>query len=397
MPRKAAQSERGIRPIPGKPGQWRVIVSAGIDPARSTEQRKVYRQVERRFTGTLTEARAFRAKLLTEARQGRYGGTDATVNELLDAWLRELERIGRAPSTISSYKKIASRYIRPVLGGMKVREVSVRMLADHLATLTEAGNAANSVRLVHATLSAAFSQASRWEWVDKDPTKLVRAPSLQNKRPIIPTAPDVVALLDAAARCNRPDIAVAIWLAATTGVRRGELCALRVTDFDLERGRMQVERALSGETVWTTKNRRWREVALDPATVLVVQGLIESKQHRAEQSGATFRPDGYLFTDTLVGDTPWNPHVVTDTFRKLAADLDLKHIHFHSLRKFMESRALDAGFSIAEVAHRAGHDPAVLMRFYAGGVAESETKLAEAVASLLAPEGTVTPSSYGEK
>lgn len=387
MPRKAAQSERGIHPIPGKPGHWRIVVSAGVDPARSTEDRKVYRQVERRFQGTLTEARAFRAKLLTEARQGSYGSTDATLNELLDAWLRELERIPKAPSTIASYKKLASRHIRPVLGSMRLATVTSRVIAEHLATLTESGLAPNSVRLVHATLSAAFSHAFAHDWVKEHPIKgKVRAPSLQNKRPIIPTAPDVVKLLDAAQRCNRPDIGVAIWLAATTGVRRGELCALRVTDFDLERGRMQVERALSGETVWTTKNRRWREVALDPATILVVEGLIESKQHRAEQEGATFRPDGYLFTDTLVGDQPWNPHIVTDTFRKLAADLDLKHIHFHSLRKFMESRALDAGFSIAEVAHRAGHDPAVLMRFYAGGVAESETKLAEAVASLLVPE-----------
>lgn len=385
MPRKPRRTERGLYEL--SPGVWRVVVSAGVDPARSTEQRKIYRQVERRFTGTLTEARAFRAKLTTEAKQGRYGGTDATVNELLDAWLRELERLGRAPSTIESYRKMASRHIRPVLGSQRARDVTVRMLSDHLAALHEAGAAANTVRLVHATLSAAFSQASRWEWIDKDPTKLVRGPSLANKRPVIPTAPDVVRLLDAAQRCNRPAVAVAIWLAATTGARRGELCALKVTDFDMERGRMQIERALSGETMWTTKNRRWREVALDPATVAVVEAHIDTLRHRADHGGAAFRDDGYLFTDTLIGDEPWHPHIVTDTFRRLAADLELKHLTFHSLRKFMESRALDAGFSVAEVAHRAGHDPAVLMRFYAGGVMESEEKLAEAIASLLAPKG----------
>lgn len=383
MPRKSKRTERGLYEI--SPGVWRVIVSAGIDPARSTETRKVYRQVERRFQGTLTEARAFRAKLITEAKQGRYGGTDATMNELLDAWLRELERLGRAPSTITSYRKMAAAHIRPILGATRVRDVTVRMLSDLLAALHESKLSANSVRLVHATLSAAFSQAARWEWIDKDPTKLVRAPSLQNKRPTIPTVPEVVALLEAASRCSRPEIAVAIWLAATTGVRRGELCGLRLSDFDFDRSRMQVERALSGETVWTTKNRRWREVALDPATVAVVQGHMEVLRLRAEKGGTTFREDGYLFTDSMTGDQPWNPHIVTDTFRRLTADLGLKHLTFHSLRKFMESRALDAGFSIAEVAHRAGHDPAVLMRFYAGGVQESEQKLAEAVAKLLAP------------
>jgi integrase len=377
---------RGVRQL--GPRQWEVNVSAGVDPAKTAATgRTVYRRVYRRVEGTLTDAKRAREQLAVEARQGRYGGTDATVDDLLDAWLRELERIGRAPSTVASYRKIASAHVRPILGPVKARHVTVRQLADHLASLTESGMAANSVRLVHACLSSAFSQAARWEWIDKDPTKLVRAPSLQNKRPVIPTVEDVARLLAGAQRCARPEIAVAIWLSSTTGVRRGELCALRASDFDFERGRMQVERALSGETVWTTKNRRWREVALDPVTVTVIRGHLAMLTARASAAGARFADDGYVFTDTATGDQPWNPHVVTDTFRKLTADLDLKHLTFHSLRKFMESRALDLGFSINEVAHRAGHDPAVLMRFYAGAVDESGKKLAEAVASLLPAPG----------
>lgn len=382
MTRKAP----GIRQL--GPRMWEVNVSAGIDPAKtSAVGRTVYRRVYRRVEGSVTDAKQAREKLAVEARQGRYGGTDATIDELLDAWLRELERIGRAPSTIASYRKIAAAHVRPLLGPLRARKITVRMLADHMGRLADGGLAPNSVRLVHACLSSAFSQAARWEWIDKDPTKLVRAPSLQNKRPVIPTVDEVTRLLDAAGRCPRPAMTTAIWLSATTGIRRGELCALRASDFDLERGRMQIERALSGETMWTTKNRRWREVALDPTTMLLVSDHIEMLTQRATRDGATFPEDGHLFTDTLVGDRPWNPHVVTDSFRKLTGGLGLRHVTFHSLRKFMESRALDLGFSISEVAHRAGHDPAVLMRFYAGAVDESGQKLATAVASLLPAPG----------
>jgi len=376
----------GVRQL--GPRTWEVNVSAGVDPAKTAAAgRTVYRRIYRRVEGSLTDAKQAREKLAVEARQGRYGGTDATVDELLDAWLRELERVGRAPSTITSYRKIAKAHVRPILGPVKTRDVTVRQLSELLSTLTESGLAPNSVRLVHACLSSAFSQAARWEWVDKDPTKLVQAPSLQNKRPVIPTVAEVAQLLEAAARSPRPEMAAAIWLSSTSGVRRGELCGLRVSDFDLERGRMQVERALSGETVWTTKNRRWREVALDPATVAVVEGHLESLRRRAEGVGVTYRDDGYLFSDSPAGSRPWNPHLVTDAFRRLTGDLGLRHITFHSLRKFMESRALDLGFSINEVAHRAGHDPAVLMRFYAGAVDESGRKLAEAIASLLPSPG----------
>lgn len=387
MPRSSKKKERGIREL--SPGVWEVNVSAGVDAFRSTPDAKQYRRVYKRVRGTLTDARNERIALQAEVHQGRYGGTDATVDELLDAWLRELEREGKAPKTIGSYKNYAASHIRPIFGSMKVRTVTARMISDHLAALTERGLAPNTVRLVHATFSAAYSQAARWEWVDKakDPTKLVRAPSLTNKRPTIPTVEEVSKLLNAAKESPRPEMAAAIWLSATTGVRRGELCALRISDFDLERGRMGIERAISDREVWTTKNRRWREVALDIASLAVVEAQIASAQARAFENHTELGPDAYLFSDHSRGLTPWNPHLVTDTFRRLTKDLGLTHLTFHTLRKFMESRALDAGFSVAEVAHRAGHDPAVLMKFYAGGVDESGKKLAEAVASLLAPKG----------
>lgn len=379
-----ARKHPGIRAL--GPGLWEVNVSAGIDVAKTAATGEtVYRRKYLRVSGSLTEAKQAREKLAVEARQGRYGGTDATVNELLDAWLRELARIGRAPSTIKSYRKISDANVRPILGQVKAREVTVRMLADHLAGLTEGGLAPNSVRLVHACLSSAFSQAARWEWIDKDPTKLVRAPSLANKRPTIPTVDEVALLLSAAARSPRPEMAVAIWLSATTGIRRGELCGLRTTDFDLDRARMSVERAISGETVWTTKNRRWREVALDPATVIVIRTHIATNEARAAKLGTRMMEGAYLFTDGD-GSQPWNPHLVTDCFRRLTAQLGLQHLTFHSLRKFMESMALDAGFSIPEVAHRAGHDPAVLMRYYAGAVTDGG-KLAESVAGRLPAPG----------
>lgn len=378
---------RGIRKL--GPDLWEINVSLGIDPAKTQKAgQPVYRREYKRVRGTLTDAKQARARMEVEGRQGRYGGTDATVDDLLDAWLRELERVGRAPKTIASYRNYAAQHIRPIFGPLKVRTITARMLADHLAALSEQGYEPNTVRLVHATLSSAFSQAARWEWVEKDPTKLVQAPSIRNKRPVIPTVEEVAALLDAAAHHRLGEaIVTVIWLAATTGARRGELCGLQVRDFDFTRGRMQIERAISEREVWTTKNRRWREVALDPVTIEVVQRHIALLEQRAHEADTQLGPESFVFSDTPGGSKPWNPHIVTDAFADLKAKLNLPHLTFHTLRKFMESRALDAGFSVAEVAHRGGHDPSVLLRFYAGGVDESGVRLAEAVASLLPAPG----------
>lgn len=388
---RSRAADRGIYPL--APGVWRVQVSGGLDVARTAQSgRPVYRTIERRFHGTKTDARDFRASLIVEARQGRYGGTEATVDDLFDAWVRELDRIGRAPSTIKGYRRVYAAEIRPVFGRVKVRNLTPRMIADHLAACSERGLAPNTVRIVHTCLSSMFSQAARWEWVDKDPTKLVRGPSLPNRRPVIPTVDEVAALLSAAGKSKRPEMQRAIWLSATTGVRRGELAALRIADFDLDGGRMSVERALSAGKVWTTKNRRWREVAIDPLTVAVVAAQVAALEQRALAAGVTLAEDAYLFTDRPTGAVPWHPDRITVYFARLKKALGLGHITFHQLRKFMESMALDAGFSPAEVAHRAGHDPAVLMRFYAGSVDEKSRAMASVVSSLLeAPPAEVGP------
>lgn len=62
----------------------------------------------------------------------------------------------------------------------------------------------------------------------------------------------------------------------------------------------------------------------------------------------------------------------------LRSELQFKH-----LRKFMETYGQDLGFSLAQVAIRAGHDPAVASKHYTGRVAESDRELATAIEDLL--------------
>ena len=63
----------------------------------------------------------------------------------------------------------------------------------------------------------------------------------------------------------------------------------------------------------------------------------------------------------------------------------LDHLNFHDLRKFMETYAQELGFSLAQAAMRAGHDPSVAAKHYTGRVTETDRRLANAVAGLLAP------------
>jgi integrase len=91
-----------------------------------------------------------------------------------------------------------------------------------------------TVRQIHAILRRALDQAARWGWIPANPAALASPPRLGSAEIRPPTPEEVSRLLETAYEAD-PDFAVLLWLAATTGARRGELCALRWGSIDLRR------------------------------------------------------------------------------------------------------------------------------------------------------------------
>ncbi|HXH59409.1 hypothetical protein [Iamia sp.] len=72
-----------------------------------------------------------------------------------------------------------------------------------------------------------FTQACRWGWRDSNPAQWADPPSIPNRAPVVPEPGDVIALIEEAKASRSPEKARAIFVSATTGMRRAELCALR--------------------------------------------------------------------------------------------------------------------------------------------------------------------------
>jgi integrase len=100
-----------------------------------------------------------------------------------------------------------------------------------------------TVRQVHAILRRALDQAARWGWIPANPAALASPPRLGSSEVRPPTPEEVSRLLEAAYEAD-PDFAVLLWLAATTGARRRELCALRRRSVDLEAAELLILRNL---------------------------------------------------------------------------------------------------------------------------------------------------------
>lgn len=377
-----------LRTAPGmrerSPGAWELIVEAGHDPVTGKR-----RQASRIFRGTLSEAKKARAALLVEVSKGRHTGTGATVEHLFHEWIIELARKGRSPNTIHGYKKSYERNVRPSLGSKSVAKVSTKMLTDLYGVHQARGLAPATVYQIHACLSSMFTQACRWGWRDSNPAQWADPPSIPNRSPVVPTPAEVVRLIEEAERTRRPEKARAIFVSATTGLRRGELCGLRrKRDIDWDNGMATVSWSIldlprQPLSEIPTKNRRERRVALDEVTMSMLQAQVDFMRDRAAVAGIELLEDAYVFSDAIDGSEPWRPGSITLFFARLRQRVGLDHLDFHYLRKFMETYGQNAGFSPIQVAMRAGHDPSVAAKHHTGDVEEVDRALATAVASLL--------------
>lgn len=378
---------KGVREV--KPGVFDIYASVGRDPLTGK-----YRQVSRRFHGTFKEAKVERAALVLEVNSGNFATRRVTVDELVPEWLKELEHKGRSVTTIDEYERRYRKDIKPAIGHLEVSQVTTKMLTDLYGAHRQAGAAPNSVRKIHATISSMMSQACRWGLRNDNPASWAEVPTAPPPKLVVPTPEEVGLLIEGAQQSNRPAFAAVIFLGATTGLRRGEICGLRNSSVNWDDSSLIVRRATKirrrkiapGESRLVdgpTKNKRERPLALDQRSLQILRLQVAAVAKRADETGEELVADPYIFTDSLDGSKPWSPDSVTQYFIRLRNRLDLGHISMKSLRAFMDTYGHDLGFTVSQVALRAGHDPSVASRHYIAKVGDTDRQIAEALAGLI--------------
>ena len=156
--------------------------------------------------------------------------------------------------------------------------------------------------------------------MDRNPIVRATPPGVRSREIVPPTPAEVRTLLDACKDAN-PDLASLIYMAVTTGCRRGELCGLRCADVDMEEGTVLVARSISDADgvveVKDTKTHQARRLALDPSTVEVLRRHRSLAVSRAETAGVRIEAFAYVWSQDIAATVPWRPDRVTGAFRVL--------------------------------------------------------------------------------
>lgn len=264
--------------------------------------------------------------------------TKLTFGEyLVDRWLPIVCHSLR-PSTWDSYKRTIERHVIPTLGGVSLQALTAGHLDELYAQLLANGHcrggglAPKTVRYLHTTLQKALRDAVRKQLVARNVAHDADAPKLRasgHREMRTWSAEEVRIFLEATVEHR---LHAAFMLAATTGMRRGEVLGLRWADIDIKAARLSVRQTvlsinyrLEFGTPKTARGRR--SIALDSATVAV---LGAHRRRQAEERllvGSGYSDHDLVFAQ--LSGAPIHPDYFTQCFERIVKRLGMRLIRLH--------------------------------------------------------------------
>jgi len=389
-------------------GALRVRVYAGVDPV--TKKRHDLVDIVPPGPNAKREAEKILDRFLHEIAEKRSPRTGATVDQLLT---RYLDQFAGSPNTLELYRTHVRNHISPCLGHVKVgqldaetldsfygelrrcrRRCSGRRTIDHRVVEPHECDdrcirhqckplAPTTIRHIHFILSGAFKRAVRWRWLSVNPMAQAEPPPAPKPNPQPPTAPQAARIVNESWRDQ--DWGSLIWTAMTTGVRRGEMCAVRASSVDLDQGRETIwlRRAIRREpgAGWVEadlKTHQQRRIALDAETVTVLNQQIERCRARAEALGFEFPAGGFLFSGSPDGSTFLTPDSVTQRYARMVTRMGIETT-LHKLRHYSATELIAGGVDPRTVAGRLGHGGGgtTTLKAYSAWVSEADQRAAK--------------------
>jgi len=306
---------------------------------------------------TRAEARDKLAKALSDRIDGIvYDDENMTLGEYLDVWLGGSVFGSVRQSTYDRDTNLVNNHIKPVLGGLQLKKLNSAQVQSFYRSRLDAGLSGSTVHKMHDILRRSLAQAMKWHLVPRNVVEAAKPPRPAPKEMKALSADEARRLLEAAVEDRLEALYV---LAIHTGMRQGELLALRWQDVDLENAVVSVRRTLTrsgGKVVFSepkTKKSR-RSIRLTPQAVKALRRHLKRQLRDIEILGDRYQDQGLVFTTDTGG--PINPSNLRQrNFAPLLKQAGLPHMRFHDLRHTCATLLLSRGVHPKFVQELLGH------------------------------------------
>ncbi len=337
---------------------------------RANGEGTIYKRSDGRWTASVSLAGGRRksfygktrgevAHKLVAAQKARQDGLPLlterqTVRIYLQGWLESV-RPSLRPATHKRYSEYVRLHAIPVIGAVPLTRLSPQHLQRLYANRMEAGLSPTSAGHLHAVLHRALGQAARWGQIVRNPADLATRPRAE-RHEMAALSPEQARTLLEAARDERLEALYV--LALSTGMRQGEILALKWPDVDLDGAALTVRATLQrvGKDFTFSEPKTAgsrRRVSLTSAAVAAL------RRHRAAQLEERLRcpywQDAELVFASQVGTPIEATHLIRRSFHPLLIRAGLPRIRFHDLRHTAATLLLGQGVHPKIVSEMLGH------------------------------------------
>lgn len=372
-----------------KGNRYYAVIYEGVDPITGKERRRWYAAGPRK-----ADAEHLVTELMKRKNDGEYRPPDRVTlgSYLTDRWL-PTKRSQLRLSTFDSYRRTIDLHVIPRVGQIPLQRLTPEDLDSLYSSLAEdradgrRGLAPKTIHSIHQMLHKALADAERKGSVVRNVAALADPPKLSSAKKRTMRIWDADQLRQFLDGIEDHRLHPAYYLAANTGMRRGEVLGLRWSDVDLDARRLSVNQAVTSVAyavqvadVKTGSSRR--TIDLDTRTVAVLRSWRKRQLEERLALGGTFEDQGLVFARPE--GPPIHPDFFSQTFNRMLARSGLPVIRLHDLRHSHASLLLKSGVPVKVVSERLGHaTPAFTMTVYQhvlpGMQAEAATTFANLV------------------
>jgi integrase len=331
---------------------WTFRTDAGRNP--TTGKRKQHQQGN---FHTKKAAELAQAEFITKVKNEGYFTTKNEVMEIfIPKWLYTVYKHKVKPTTFERAVGVVKNHILPAFAKSEVSSIKTYEVQQFLSNKSCEGLSPATVKVIRNILSKAFQTAIDWELIHKNPTARVKGPSIEKKTKETWSPEEAKAFLES---CDDLRWKGAFTLALHTGMRRGEVLALKWENIDFQKQTVKIKESLAytkeyGLTFSTPKTANaFREVVISTSLIELLKELKDEQNVMKQRMGSCYH--AFNLVISTIDGKPVHPRNLARTFERIIEKARLKKISIHGLRHTNATLLMKQGINPKIVSERLGH------------------------------------------